>query len=134
MADFNLRNSTTQEKEIWKDIDGYNGQYRVSTHGRVLSLRRKKPRVLKCLPNRYGYPSCSLYKNKKEKFFYVHTLVALHFLDKPDGDIGNNGDSFTVNHIDGDKLNNYYKNLEYITRSDNLVHAWENGLFDGRNQ
>lgn len=120
------------EEENWKDIEGYDGLYRISDHGRVQSLRRSKPRFLKCSPDRYGYRSCSIYKNKKEKFFYVHSLVALHFLPEPDGNIGNGGDEYTVNHIDGNKMNNHYSNLEYITRCDNLVHGWENGLFDNR--
>ena len=132
MSTLKVSNSTVQEKETWKDVKGYEGLYKISSHGRVLSNKSSKPRFLKCSPNRYGYKSTSLWKNRKEKFFYVHSLVALHFLPKPDGVIGNGGDEYTVNHIDGDKLNNYYRNLEYITRSDNLSHGWENGLFDNR--
>ena len=52
---------------------------------------------------------------------YIHRLVALHYVDNP-----NNYEY--VNHIDGNKLNNHYTNLEWCTKSYNAIHAIRTGL------
>lgn len=54
-------------------------------------------------------------------FHYVHRLVALTFLNREEG-------KTFINHKDGNKLNNHYMNLEWCTNSENINHAWENGL------
>ena len=56
--------------------------------------------------------------------FNVHRLVAICFVE---GDV-----SLTVNHIDGNKLNNVYTNLEFISAKDNIKHAWDNNLSNYR--
>ena len=124
-------------KEIWCDIKDYEGLYQVSNHGRVRSLDRlvpftcrktretvfihKKGRIIAQLIWG-GYYTVCLYKKKKQcKRLKVSRLVAQAFipnrLNKP-----------FVNHIDGDKLNNYVENLEWVTCSENNKHAYDTGL------
>jgi|LGOV01.1.fsa_nt_gb hypothetical protein len=120
-------------KEIWKNIVGYEGSYQISNKGRVKSLNRKmrnknkqsssiiKERFLKPTLN-VGYLAVSLSKKSKTKTFKVHRLVALHF-------VKNTFNKPQVNHIDGDKLNNKVENLEWLTASENCKHAWDLGIF-----
>ena len=123
------------EKEIWKDITGYEGLYQVSNIGRVKSLPREIGRYLR---NRYKilnynirnnrYAFVGLYNNKKVKYFSVHRLVALTFIPNP-------LKKSEVNHKNGIKLDNRVKNLEWVTSSENKIHAFNNGLinFQGEN-
>lgn len=69
----------------------------------------------------HGYLSIGLHRNKIRKFFLIHRLVAESF-------IGLCPKGREVNHIDGDKANNYVCNLEYVTRSENHKHAYKIGL------
>lgn len=118
-------------KEEWKDIEGYEGYYQVSNHGRVKSLSRKrttgpkpgilKERILKGSINSDGYKNVKLYKNGIKKTFKIHQLVVESFIQK------NNKDE-CINHIDGDKTNNYINNLERCTIQENVIHAFENNL------
>jgi len=89
--------------------------YEVSDLGRVRNNNTGK--ILLCSPNSHGYSQVSL----KGKVCRIHRLVATYFLDNPNkyGDI---------NHKDGNKLNNQYTNLEWCTRSFNLIHAYQNNL------
>lgn len=108
-------------KEIWEDIEDYEGLYQISNCGRVKSLIFSEKRILKNIINNNGYFIITLCKNNKCKTFTIHRLVALHFIPNPE-------DKPQVNHKDGDKLNNYYKNLEWCTASENVQHAWKNNL------
>lgn len=96
--------------EIWKDIKDYEGLYEVSNWGRVKSLPRngtvKYARILKPCTDRCGYLFVGLYKNNKQKNFFIHQLVAQAFLDNP-----NNLPQ--VNHKDENKQNNNAENLEF---------------------
>ena len=71
--------------------------------------------------NNIGYSRVCLYDRDKRKRFFRHRLVAEYFVPNPDN-------LPEVNHIDGDKDNCYYKNLEWCTRSDNESHAWRTNL------
>jgi len=109
-------------KEIWKDIKGYEGHYRVSTEGRVRSLKRKdntgrnfKGRVLKLI-FRCGYFGVGLCKNGKVKTFYVHRLVAISF-------ISNSDNKSCINHKNGIKTDNRIENLEWCSQKENVKHA-----------
>jgi hypothetical protein len=68
------------------------------------------------------YYVCIKNKDRERKHMYVHRLVALAYIPNPD-------DKPDVNHKDGDKSNNHVNNLEWITKSDNTVHALRNDLF-----
>lgn len=118
--------------EVWKDIEGYEGIYKVSNLGRIKSYdrtislirlgttvkRHVKGSLKKASISNNGYLQISLFKEDKKKDFLVHRLVASAF-------IPNTYSKRTVNHIDGDKLNNYSSNLEWATYSENHKHAYD---------
>ena len=109
--------SVTQDR--LKAVDGYEGLYSVSRDGQVWSHR--KERFLCSGDNGKGYRFVHLFKNKQSSRFYVHRLVASEFVDgKCEGKI--------VNHIDGNKSNNVAENLEWVTPSENMKHAWKHGM------
>lgn len=99
-----------------KDIKGYQGIYGVSNTGIVYSIKRQ--RVLR-FDKSSGYSRVVLQKNKTKKRFLVHRLVALHFVD-------GYFEEAIVNHIDGNKLNNHYSNLEWCNQSHNLLESIHN--------
>lgn len=120
------------KEEIWRDIKGYEGYYKVSNLGRVKSLDRTienknrkkyklKGSLRKISCSGIGYQNIGLSRDGAMKNFLVHRLVAVAFLSNP-----NNFP--VVNHIDGDKTNNIACNLEWVSYSDNIRHAIDAGL------
>jgi len=119
------------KKETWKDIPNYEGYYQISNHGRVKSLLRTvikitgrkqtMPEKILSLHNDGEYLSIMMYKNNIAKRYRIHKLVALCFI-KPDIN------RLHINHIDGNKVNNYVGNLERCTPSENGKHAVKNGF------
>ena len=101
----------------WKNIEGYEGYYQISNNGQVRNIKTNK--ILIGDINSSGYKRVMLYAPNKKRFF-IHRLVAEYFCYKP-----SNYKELVVNHIDGNKLNNNYKNLEFITRSENDLHAFK---------
>lgn len=99
-------------------IRGYEN-YMITTHGEVFNVNTRK--YLKNVEDGRGYYFVTLYKDGKGKNYRIHYLVASHF-------INNKENKPQVNHIDGNKLNNNVKNLEWATPSENIKHAWANGL------
>jgi len=121
------------EEEIWKDIPGFEGIYRASNLGRIMSVSRikyvntpKKPKlseniILKqCITSKARYLAVLLWKNDKGHSKRVHILIAKTFipnpLNKPE-----------VNHKDLNKFNNRVDNLEWMTRSENIKHSFDAG-------
>jgi hypothetical protein len=98
---------------IWFDIEDYVGLYSINFNGDIKSW--KNDIILKPDISR-GYKRVTLSKNGKTKRYLVHRLVALTFID-------NHNKKKYVNHIDGNKLNNCVKNLEWVTASENEKHA-----------
>ena len=122
------------EKEIWKDIVGYEGLYQVSNLGNVKSLARgnRAEKNIKQNTN-YGYKCVYLYKDHKLKDKRVHRIVAEVFLDKndfksmPDEDrnlIDLN--DLQINHKDENKKNNRVNNLEWCTAKYNSNYGSRN--------
>ena len=111
--------------EEWKWIDGYEGEYQVSTKGNIKSFKKyKEGAILK--PKKDGkdrYLMICLSNNGSQKYYLIHRLVAQAFIQNP-----NNKEE--VNHIDGNKKNNNVENLEWVTHSENIRHAFENNLTD----
>ena len=107
----------SERQEIWKDVPGYEGLYQVSSVGRI--MRDGRTRKLKS--DHMGYLVVALCKKGIEKDWKVHRLVALAFLQNPE-------QKRVVNHIDGDKQNNRVENLEWVTHSENMRHAYTTGL------
>ena len=98
-------------EERWKPVKGYESLYEVSNTGKVRSIYRYK-RVLKPMISNSGYERVDLFKNKCRKQFSVHRLVAIAFIDNPDG-------KEIVNHKDENKRNNNAENLEWVTHIEN---------------
>ena|SRR5699024_1885203 len=120
-------------EEGWKDIEGYAGLYKINKFGEIKSLerkvkssngyRKKKERILKQTENDRGYKTIYLCKKGKCKQFSVHRLVATNFIREP-------LEKEVVNHIDGNKLNNNFENLEWCYQKDNNQHAIDNKLWN----
>lgn len=114
------------KKEIWKDIPGYEGLYKVSDLGRVLSLNYDstgKERLLIGSIKR-GYVYVELYKDRRGKRYGVHRLVAMAFIPIPDclqQYVGTR--ILQINHKDENKANNSVDNLEWCTASYNLSYG-----------
>ena len=118
--------------EVWKDIRGYEGLYQVSSLGNVRSLNRVntnnrcikrelKGRILKQSDDGKGYLTVSLSRNNKTVSRTVHSLVASNFIQKTRA-------TTQVNHISGVKNDNRVINLEWVTASENLLHAHKIGI------
>jgi hypothetical protein len=101
-------------REVWKDIFGYEGLYRISNCGRVYSLVSNI--VLKNVKSKSGYYHVTLCKNGTKKNFRINRLVALHFIPNPQN-------KPHVNHIDENKENNCDWNLEWCTPKENCNHG-----------
>ena len=120
-------------EEIWKDVIGYEGLYTVSNIGRIKSLPRpvkrrsgnfilSKERILTPIINSIdGYYRVSLFRSCKQNTFLLHRLIALSFLP-------NQYSKKCVNHLNGDKSDNKVCNLEWVTHSENMIHAIRTGL------
>lgn len=101
----------TKDFEIWKDVKNYEGIYKVSNLGRVMSLNymtTHSPQLLMSQVSSNGYAKIKLHKNGKRHYTNTHRLVAEAFLNNPY--------SYSqINHKDENKLNNCVENLEWCT-------------------
>lgn len=104
-------------KEIWKDIQGYEGLYQVSNLGRV--KRVTTGRILKGGKDKYGYLIVNLYKYSVGSIKTIHRLVAEAFIPNPEN-------KPQVNHVDENKTNNSLDNLEWMTAKENTNHGTRN--------
>ena len=114
--------------EIWLPVNGYEGSYEVSNLGRVRTVEKNivdingkhlqiKSKILKSRLSDFGYPRVLLCEKRK----VVHRLVAIAFIPNPEN-------KAEVNHVDGCKTNNVVTNLEWVTREENMTHAFKTGL------
>ena len=101
------------KKELWKDIIGYDGMYRISNRGRVMSLKFGKSKILKASKGNNGYRRATMIKGDgKALYKYVARLVVQHF--HPDWD-----ENLEVDHINGVKTENHIENLRMVTHQEN---------------
>lgn len=110
------------DEELWIEVRDF-PQYLISSWGRVYSYRNDillKPRV-----SPWGYLQVCLSEGGFRSWRYVHRLVAEHFIPGED-------EGLEVNHLDGDKLYNNERNLEWVTKRMNNQHAYSSGLNSGR--
>jgi len=112
-----------KDKEIWKDVKGYEGIYQVSNLSnvkRVGSFRGVNKAYLNGynltpMDNGKGYFRIKLTVNNKAKRVMLHRIVAEAF-------VFNEFNKPVVNHLDGNKKNNHYSNLEWCTQKENVAH------------
>jgi hypothetical protein len=113
-------------KKIWKEIEGYDGDYLLSNYGEVKSIERitnpksgrkriVPEKILKFWRNHAGYVMVTLNKNEKRSFA-VHVLVGRHFVPNPEN-------KPEVNHKRGNKEDNRAWMLEWNTRLENQRHS-----------
>lgn len=102
--------------EEWKNIEKTN--YKVSESGKI---KNKTGKIMSDKTIKNGYRQVTLFINGKSKREAIHRLVAKAF-------IPNVYDKLTVNHKDGNKLNNEVSNLEWMTQKENVNHAYMNNL------
>lgn len=117
--------------EVWLPVAGFEEFYEVSDHGNIRSCDRVvncsrgnstrlwKGKVLSKIIGAKGYYQVSLSVEGVTHKVYVHRMVAETFLSERNE---------TVNHKDGNKLNNHLSNLEWVTYSENNKHAFASGL------
>ena len=97
-------------KEIWKDIEGYEGRYQVSNFGNVKSLNYKhtgEEKIMQSCKDKIGYLHIKLFMNGKPKMYKVHRLVAQAFIPNPEN-------KSEVDHIDSNPSNNDVTNLRWV--------------------
>lgn len=127
------------ENEIWKDIPDYEGLYEASSLGRIRTkegkttytekhgVRHWQSRIMKGRGNNYKTGRrVGLWKHGKVKEWLVARLIAITFLGYPTKEAN------TVNHINGNRLDNRIENLEWLSIGDNVRHAFETGLMPYR--
>ena len=110
--------------EEWRDVNGYNGKYQISSNGNVRSFSKwKNGNMLKKFVDGHGYYIVMLVGSGRGdvRRKFVHRLVAETFIENPNNLI-------EVNHIDGVKTNNMVSNLEWVSRDENIQHAVRTGL------
>jgi hypothetical protein len=101
-----------------KPIKNYNNYY-IFSNGNIYNTKTKI--LLKQFKKADGYMSIGLTKNGKCTLILIHVLLGTHFIPNPNN-------KPIVNHIDGNKTNNNINNLEWVTLSENVLHAYENKL------
>ena len=105
-----------------KSIPGYEGIYSINEYGEIFTTHnRNGVKHLKQYKKKNGYVQVVLVKNKVKSYVSIHRLVATVFLE-------NDKHYKQVNHKDGNKENNHVSNLEWCSISQNMIHAYKNGL------
>lgn len=114
--------------EIIKSVIGYEGYYEISESGEVWGIERMvvsdkglrtiRGKKMNTRINNDGYVSIALNKNGKTKTTFLHILLAKAFIPNPDN-------KPEINHINGIKTDNRLENLEWVTHSENMKHAYK---------
>lgn len=121
--------------ETWKPIKGFEDRYAISNLGRVKAIKRymdsNKPNARKSImperimksrhANKNKYQRIQLFDGSKHRDLLIHRLVAEAFVPNPDN-------KPYVDHLDGNKTNNVWTNLEFVTMAENNQRAYDTGL------
>ena len=124
------------EEEIWKDVEGYEGYYKISNLGRLKSLDRwvefkdgrkyhYNEKIVIGSIGRDGYIDVKLSKNGKCKTVKLHRIVALAFVKNDDKE-----NKTEVNHKDLDRTNAKASNLEWVTHQENIKYSHDLGSYN----
>ena len=119
---------TDYKKEMWKDIPKFEGRYKVSNLGRVLSLYDRgfrRDKIMSPAPDDSGYESVVLYKSGVRNRVKVYRLVLLAFVGPS---------NLVVHHKDGNRKNNCLDNLEYVTQKENTNYSIKAGRMKVRGE
>lgn len=106
----------SMDGELWRDIDGYEGRYQVSSLGRVKTLNYRQTGNERLMNQRVwprGYRKVHIGKH----YFFVHRVVATAFIGDPTGK--------EINHKNGDPSDNRVENLEICSHQQNIAHSWD---------
>lgn len=117
---------TDMDLELWLPVPirAYASRYEVSTCGRF--RRRDTLREIATTRQHSGYMHVGFTTGSRQQKFQAHRIVAETWLPKPPIEEGHR---LIVNHIDRNKANNAVSNLEWITQSDNAIHALSTPIF-----
>ena len=121
IKELNVKFEIIDNDEEWREIEGYDGEYKISNKGQVASLKRNNYYILSPGRDSQGYYTVALSKNGNTKSYLLHVLLAKTFIPNPEN-------KPVVNHKDGNKINNNLDNLEWVTYKENNVHAYAIGL------
>lgn len=116
--------------EIWKDIPGYEWYYQISSLWRIKSVERyvmhyswiktiRRSRILKVKYEKLGYVSVCLSKENNKKDIRIHRWMTF---------LPNENNKKTINHINWNKHDNRLENLEWMTQTENIRHAFDTWL------
>lgn len=124
VQEFISNNQLPQER--FTPVLNFEGRFWISDNGRIVSyMGRVNLSILSPHLDSLGYYAATLRMKPLKRKCRIHQLVGEHFC-KPI----NTFEKMCWNHIDGNKLNNYFKNLEFISASQNIKHAVRIGLFN----
>jgi hypothetical protein len=110
----------------WRDIPGWEGTYQISNEGAVMRLAGspycRTNRILSSIKSSAGYFYVNFTNSSEHRHKHIHRLIALAFLEPQPTP------KHEINHINGIKTDNRPENLEWVTRSQNIKHAFDTGL------
>ena len=107
------------DNEIWKMIENTNGNYYVSNRGRVKSYNGYNAILLKPMRTESGYLRVEIIQNGNRAIKLIHRLVAAAYLPKPQSI------EMQLHHKDGNKENNEYNNLQWVTPTEHRIIHYE---------
>ena len=101
-----------KESEDWKWVQDYENIYKIYKNGDIEKYYKNGNTKIMKPPKNNGYLRVDLNKEGKGKKFYIHRLIAIHFIPNPEN-------KEFIDHLDGNPLNNSIENLRWVSRQEN---------------